>query len=164
MKEMHHYGDQWYSVKDQQDMWQVVTLEDAHVGWFSKEEYTYSFDTESHLHEFESFEDFGPFLSIQALTDALVARRHDTKRSEDWTAADWMTALVGEVGEAANFLKKVRRGDYPLHSALPDIAKELADVQCYLCLMADALGIDLTAATIAKFNEVSERIGSPDRI
>ncbi len=71
-----------------------------------------------------------------------------------WSASDWMTALVGEVGEAANFLKKRLRGE---HISDKDIAKELADVQAYLTLLASSLGIDLEAEVIEKFNEVSRR-------
>ena len=77
--------------------------------------------------------------------------------ADPWSPCDWMTALAGEVGEAANLIKKRRRGeDIPTEL----IAKELADVQAYLVLLAECLLIDLEEATIAKFNEVSDRVGS----
>lgn len=80
-----------------------------------------------------------------------------------WTSADWMTALTGEVGELANFLKKLKRGDDVPHA--PDhIAKELADIQVYLDILAWRLGVDLGEATRQKFNEVSERVGCPVRL
>lgn len=41
----------------------------------------------------------------------------------------------------------------------PQLAKELADVQCYLDITANVLGVDLGDATVEKFNEVSNRIG-----
>lgn len=74
-----------------------------------------------------------------------------------WTPADWMTALTGEVGELANFLKKIRRGD--AIDAEPDyIAKELADIQIYLDILAWRLDVNLGRATRQKFNEVSARV------
>lgn len=102
-------------------------------------------------------------LKFKELRQANVARLASSKYricEETWQHAHWVQALVGEVGEMANILKKVDRGDYPLMIALPDIAKELADIQCYLDILAFKLGIDLGAATVAKFNEVSDRIGS----
>jgi NTP pyrophosphatase (non-canonical NTP hydrolase) len=44
------------------------------------------------------------------------------------------------------------------------IADELADVLTYLDLLAATLGVDLGHATAQKFNEISERVGFPDRI
>jgi NTP pyrophosphatase (non-canonical NTP hydrolase) len=68
-----------------------------------------------------------------------------------------MTALTGEVGETANLLKKLRRGD---SVSMRDVADELADVQIYLDLLAAHLGVDLEHATISKFNEVSRKKGA----
>jgi hypothetical protein len=44
------------------------------------------------------------------------------------------------------------------------IADEIADVVTYLDLLAHVLGVDLGRAAATKFNEVSERVGFPDRI
>jgi NTP pyrophosphatase (non-canonical NTP hydrolase) len=79
----------------------------------------------------------------------------------DWSLADWMTAVVGELGELANLLKKRRRGESIL---LTDIHDEWADTFTYLMLLADALDItDPMDLVWRKFNKVSERIGwSPD--
>lgn len=88
-----------------------------------------------------------------------------------WSLTDWMTAVAGEVGEAANEVKKHRRGDDllvrgasgPAEDDFVDpsrrerIAKELADVVCYLDLFAARLGVDLGEAVRAKFDEVSIR-------
>lgn len=83
-----------------------------------------------------------------------------------------MTALAGEVGEAANIIKKLRR-EYDLTTGFDlsqghdrqamrhRLASELADVQCYLDLLAASAGIDLGEATIKKFNEVSQRVNYP---
>lgn len=90
-----------------------------------------------------------------------------------WGLCDWMTALAGEVGEAANIIKKIRRGDFKLdtpmalggaRTAREELAAELADVQTYLDLLAACAGIDLGRATAEKFNEVSQRIRSPVRL
>ena len=77
-------------------------------------------------------------------------------------AAYWGNALAGETGEACNIIKKIineREG-----ITIEDLAKELADILAYLDLTAAYFGIDLEAAYIAKFNEVSERVGSIIRI
>lgn len=75
-----------------------------------------------------------------------------------WTPAEWLECLVGELGEYANIRKKFRRGDFDEATMRAAAAKELADVQCYLDKLSDCLGIDLGAATVDKFNEVSVRV------
>lgn len=77
----------------------------------------------------------------------------------DWSMNDWMTALCGEVGELANELKKVHRGDISIEEAREKISNEIADVQCYLDLLAIRCGIHLDEATMTKFNAVSKKIG-----
>lgn len=75
---------------------------------------------------------------------------------EGWSAADWVTAVVGELGELANLLKKRRRGE----AIDPeDIAEEWADTFTYLLLLAEAEGIDPMWAARNKFDRVSKRIG-----
>ncbi len=83
---------------------------------------------------------------------------------DNWSLTDWCTALTGEVGEAANIIKKIRRGDFTLDEGRKELGKELADIQCYLDILAAAADIDLGAVTIHKFNEVSNRIGCPIKI
>lgn len=102
-------------------------------------------------------------LSFNTLRAANTERIKDSKFAEcerTWTPAHWMQATVGELGELANLMKKVDRGDVTLDEARADIAREFADVQTYLDIMALKLGINLGAATRDKFNEVSDRIGS----
>lgn len=92
-----------------------------------------------------------------------------------WSLTDWATALAGEVGEACNVIKKLRRLDIrtgPVRSEdieeeaylWPTLADALADVQIYLDLLATAARIDLQAAVIAKFNRTSDRVGSSVRL
>ena len=103
-------------------------------------------------------------LTFAELRDANIARRRIFAGCDEWTLNDWMTALAGEVGEAANVLKKIRRGDYTLEDARDALESELADVQCYLDLLAYYADIDLAQATTDKFNHVSKRMNSAVRL
>src|SRR5262245_2452739 len=80
---------------------------------------------------------------------------------DSWSSNDWMTALIGEVGELANLLKKIRRGDYVQLEIQKELCHELADIQTYLDLLAASLNVDLGQATRDKFNIVSNRVKSP---
>ena len=95
--------------------------------------------------------------------NALGVVLHPADGSNDWKPEMWVTALVGEVGEFANLYKKLVRGDFGTGSYYAELSKkladELADVFCYLDLLANSLSIDLGGAVIEKFNEVSDRIG-----
>lgn len=92
------------------------------------------------------------------------APAHSEPDGSDWSLNDWVTAALGELGEAANILKKVRRGDLTLEEARPALAKEFADVVTYLDILAARAGVDLGQATIEKFNEISERVGATTRL
>lgn len=88
---------------------------------------------------------------------------------ESWSTSDWLTAITGELGELASLVKmrNRERDGLPGNKFSPTdkmIADEIADVLTYLDLMAAMLSIDLGAAAVSKFNEVSERVGFPDRI
>ncbi len=85
---------------------------------------------------------------------------HDKEDGSDWSLNDWLTAVTGELGEAANVLKKVRRGDFTINQAMPELADELADVATYLDILANQCGIDLGKAIIEKFNRVSAKVDS----
>lgn len=76
---------------------------------------------------------------------------------ESWSPTDWACALAGEVGELCNLLKKRHRGE---DIAQEDIADEMGDVLAYLDLLATRCGINLSLATVRKFNAVSARVGS----
>lgn len=96
------------------------------------------------------------------LREANVARceKHFHKLNS-WSSTDWACALAGEVGELCNFIKKARRGQ---NIPQQEFAKEIADIQCYLDLLAASMDIDLAQATIDKFNEVSDRKNSKIRL
>lgn len=88
---------------------------------------------------------------------------------ESWSDSDWLTAIMGELGELASFIKmrNRERDGLPGNKFSPtdeQIAKEAADVFTYLDLFCERNGIDLGQAAAEKFNEVSERVGFPDRI
>ena len=110
-------------------------------------------------------------LRLPTFRNALGELAHSQPDGSDWTPSDWLQALVGEVGEYANFRKKFQRGDITLEQFIVHASKELADVQTYLDILArrcldlpgkpHPTGIDLGDATLAKFNEVSQRVSSP---
>lgn len=88
-----------------------------------------------------------------------------------WSTSDWMTALVGEVGEAANVVKKLNRyrdgvpGNKLSEPELRDqLRKELGDVFVYLDLMAQALGFTIADAAVEVFNAKSADIGCPIKL
>lgn len=89
---------------------------------------------------------------------------HDQPDGSDWSPAQWLQAVVGELGEYANFRKKFERGDITEQEFQAQAEKELADVQIYLDLLAMRLYINLGEATRKKFNEVSERINCDVRL
>ena len=110
---------------------------------------------------------------------------HSKLDGSDWTPAQWLQAVVGELGEYANIRKKFERGDLSFEEYESLAAKELADVQIYLDILALRCldhghrgasykgsetvligldGVDLGKATLAKFNEVSERISCSVRL
>ncbi len=83
-----------------------------------------------------------------------------------WSLSDWMTATLGELGEAANVVKKLNR----VRDGIPgntltevqlceQLKEELADTACYLDLLAQAAGFDLEEIREAKFQKVSQRMG-----
>ena len=80
------------------------------------------------------------------------------RQTLEWTPADWITAITGELGEAANFIKKKKRGDGDL--GILDIVKELADVIVYTDILIQFYNYDTGAVVASKFDEISERVGS----
>jgi NTP pyrophosphatase (non-canonical NTP hydrolase) len=67
-------------------------------------------------------------------------------------------ALAGEVGEACNILKKIKRGSKKQdEKSLEELRHELGDIATYLALLADRLGVQLDKCIIEKFNLVSEK-------
>jgi len=85
-------------------------------------------------------------------------------RSSEWNLAQWMNAAFGELGEAANILKKIDRGDFSLEEGRARLAEELADATIYLDLLAQKAGIDLGPAVMDKWNRDSRKHGIKLRI
>ncbi len=84
---------------------------------------------------------------------------HSKPDGSDWEPMVWIAAMVGEVGELANRVKKVKRGDVTLEEEKEEIGKEIADIQIYLDILAYQYRFDLGSLTRQKFNEVSDRVG-----
>lgn len=89
----------------------------------------------------------------------------------DWSLSDWMTAITGELGEAANVVKKLNRvrDGIPGNRETPDelrdkLVRELADVFIYLDLMFQRVGVNAGLVIAKVFNEKSEQIGSSIRV
>mgnify|MGYP001566407775 CR=1 FL=1 len=83
---------------------------------------------------------------------------HSKPDGSDWSPAQWLQAVTGELGEYANLRKKFERGDIDIEKFKIEAKKELADVAIYLDILAFQLDIELGEAVKEKFNEVSERI------
>lgn len=74
--------------------------------------------------------------------------------------------LVGEVGEAANAIKKMTRGmdntDWTKRKdadiKMQDIEDEIGDILTYLDLWASSMGLDLETCLKNKFNKVSDKL------
>lgn len=84
----------------------------------------------------------------------------------DWSLSDWMTAALGELGEAANIAKKLNRvrDGIPGNSETPEelrqaLADEIADTFIYLDLLAQSQGFSLEEAVLNKFDRTSKKIG-----
>jgi NTP pyrophosphatase (non-canonical NTP hydrolase) len=87
---------------------------------------------------------------------------------DSWSLSDWMTAVTGELGEAANVAKKLNRvrdgipGNLETEAELREaLRKEIADTFIYLDLLAQSQGFYLDDAAREKFKETSRKIGSP---
>lgn len=83
-----------------------------------------------------------------------------------WSLSDWMTATMGELGEAANIVKKLNRyrdginGNLQTEEQLRGmLRREIGDVFVYLDLMAQAAGFRLSDAVEEVFNRKSVEIG-----
>ena len=87
---------------------------------------------------------------------------------DSWSLSDWMTATMGELGEAANVAKKLNRirdgipgnklSENELRTMLKD---EIGDVFIYLDLLSQSQGIDLEEAVRDSFNRKSRELRCP---
>lgn len=92
--------------------------------------------------------------------DAKGRRCHAKDDGSDWSPAQWLQAVMGELGEYANLRKKVERGDFTIDEVRTMLADELADVVIYLDILAAQLGIDLGEAVVSKWNRTSDKVGA----
>ena len=106
-------------------------------------------------------------LRLPLFKNAKGGSAHSEPDGSDWPLDAWSNAATGELGEAANIIKKLRRGDYMLDERPAEfegmtvreaLAKELADVVCYVDILTLQLGVSLGDAIAEKFNEVSNRV------
>lgn len=91
-------------------------------------------------------------------------RAHIRDDGADWSPAQWLQAVTGELGEYANLRKKVERGDLTQEEAKSLLADELSDVVIYLDILAYQLGINLGEAIMEKWNRTSEKVGCNIRL
>lgn len=71
-----------------------------------------------------------------------------------------LVCLTGEVGETANIVKKVVRGDFCLGECRKHLTEEIADVFAYLLKLCYQLDIDLETAYLEKMKQNQERFRS----
>lgn len=90
-----------------------------------------------------------------------------------WGPTDWTNALAGEVGEACNITKKMKRlsgtdeqrawnkeADQKMSELLARLGLEIGDVVIYADLLATSLGLRLEDCVRASFNLKSQEIRS----
>ena len=114
-------------------------------------------------------------METQTFSAANLKRCEDPKgfnqQLYSWGLSDWMMALVGEIGEAANVVKKLNR----IRDGIPGnkestgdliqaLQEELADTYIYLDLFIQAAGFNLEEIVKAKWNKTSDKIGYGPRL
>ncbi len=77
---------------------------------------------------------------------------HAKKDGSDWTPAQWLQAMIGELGEYANVRKKYERGDISEEEFKALAGYELADVMIYFDLLCTNMKINLGEMVVDKFN------------
>lgn len=112
-------------------------------------------------------------LTFERLRDFNIQRSKSWMSDTVWTSSDWGMATAGELGEACNAAKKLKRIEDGLSGNKPgetkeylqqNLADELGDTVIYLDLWAKHHGIDLGKAVRDKFNATSKRIGMFDGV
>ncbi len=114
-------------------------------------------------------------LTFQKLRETNLSRAtkwHGGDGISSWSLSDWLTALVGELGEAANIIKKLNRERDSIQgntaeqraTLADDLADEIADTMIYLDLLAARAGIDLEQVVRNKFNATSIKQGFTERL
>ena len=106
-------------------------------------------------------------MAVKTLREANEVRQAEWDKEGGISLSYRGNELAGEVGEACNIIKKLERerlGIRGSRATKEQLAEELADVQICIDLIAMHEGIDLDAATIAKFNATSEKYGLATRL
>lgn len=87
---------------------------------------------------------------------------HSEPDGSDWSIAEWTNAAAGEMGEACNIAKKIRRGDFnqSLNEGRAKLAQELCDAVIYIDLCMLQIEKDLTKELMLRFNEKSDEVGA----
>lgn len=117
----------------------------------------------------------GGGLNLREFSKANLARCESSQgfnhSLKSWSTSDWLTATVGELGEAANIAKKLNRvrdgvkGNKESPEELrQEFTREIADTFIYLDLLAQSVGVDLSDAVTKTFNEKSVQIGYPNTL
>lgn len=117
------------------------------------------------------------FKKLSKINLKRALRWHKSHNLDDWSISDWAVATAGELGEACNIIKKLRRLESEYQSindkgrlieskeqAIKELGAELADTQLYLDLLAIRCNIDLEKEIIQKFNDTSKKYGFPERL
>lgn len=114
-------------------------------------------------------------LTFAAFSEANRTRCEDPQgfshALSSWSTSDWFVAIMGELGEAANIVKKLNRyrdgvrGNKESEAALrAKLRSELADSFIYLDLIFQACGFDASEAVIDTFDAKSAEIGYHARL
>ena len=116
-----------------------------------------------------------PILTFDAFLKANIERCNADfgHKLEDWSLLEWGGACAGEIGEACNKAKKLKRFDTGIkgnkpgenQKALLDAkGKEIADGVVYAFLWFAAAGLDPAEYVRKVFNDKSDEIGSDIKI
>ena len=93
------------------------------------------------------------YLTFNRLAAANLLRCEEVFRPIDtWSESEWMVAIAGEVGEAANLIKKRNR---PELIDVDEVVDELADAVIYIDLLCTRMGRSLEDGIRRKFEAVS---------
>ena len=111
-------------------------------------------------------------LTFNHLREVNDARCVEWSGDTPWEPDTHLNEFIGELGEACNVIKKLRRiqdkmpGTDPAEkpALLAQLKDEMGDAQICLDKWASSLNIDLGLATIDKFNKTSIKVGFPHRL
>ena len=68
-----------------------------------------------------------------------------------------LLCLIGEIGETANLVKKVIRGDFELIKIKPELSEEIADLFIYILKLSYQLDFDLEKQVLLKMEKNKKR-------